>query len=589
MQQSTAVDEKLAKFTRFCRRYLDDGAGGEWSLDGRDYVLNEIWRPLVGFRLMPPLGVTVADLCAVCAPRVAEIVTDERAPAAMFHAPDCPGLVAVPLVIVAVNVPRRSGKTHAILSFAMASIFLERNKRYAFVASAEDQADELIEQKLLRPLRKHKDIAGFWKLLGNKIETYDETGAVKSWIEILPTADNSTAGRGFTGVFVDESRGVPSPVAASLIPAIFDCHGVECPKGHGQWTVSSQPNAKRPPNKCPTCSRPTERWYGRALFASSSGIIKGNPEKDWFANFIERRTERPHPNVHVWYTDQSVNPSVSAELVNAVASAFDDVDGISEHIAVEISNKSIRKGKPYLSKPQVDAVVDRSLRSSDAGVAKAVAFLDTAVTQDLTSLVIVADEAREGEPSFFRQGMVHWKTWDPDGEAIDEMEVENHLRRVLPMFPNLKLLEVDVRGNVPWSTRMVKRLRASGFSRVQAYTDGDDEMWATLLDHIAQKRIRLPDLDRLLKELNGLQVKERNGKMVGVTDQNARADGRARSRTGLHRDVSMALAAACHLGALQTAREEMHRNSQKVASANTSERLRSRLKPLSAGLKKEQH
>src|SRR5262245_3743817 len=99
----------------FNELYNDDDGGGPWTLEGRDYVLDEMWRPLESFRAWPRKG-TAPNLCDGCRATVGVMVQDPR----IVPQPHgtCPGLEAKPIAIVGTNVPRRSGKTLNGLGYA---------------------------------------------------------------------------------------------------------------------------------------------------------------------------------------------------------------------------------------------------------------------------------------------------------------------------------------------------------------------------------------------------------------------------------------------------------------------------------------
>jgi len=597
---TTSADRDLALYAEFCSRFMDDGSGGEWTLDGREYVLDEIWRPLVGFRVLPPKGVHPHEVCAACAPLVGAVELTERHTHPMEHDSACPGLVRRPLVLSAVNLPRRSGKTHSILSFAVASIFRKRHKRWAFIASAKDQADTLLESKVLRalerernhkgePVVKHLDPLYSYVRSKNRIEVPGKD----SWIEVLPTSFGSITGRGYTGILVDEARDVPAEVAAKLMPSIFDCHGAECPKGHGHWQVPSpESGGTPPPTKCPKCGIVPERWYGRVLFASSSGAITDDPKKDWFTNFVAKRQERPHGNVYVFATGRTINPSVSSEIVDAVSDAFSDVDGINELVNIEATNISVRLGSTYLSKPDVEQVVDRGLRDRDESDRLAVWFLDASEKHDLTTLAVLTDDARDGEAAFARVAVQHLRIWNPRDKrdcpagVVDDRAVEAYLEYLDARFPKMRRGSVDTRG-MSWAALMMERAKgkAAWRRKAEAYAGkqpDDDAAYDRLRDYIVDKRIRIPDDPNLKAELLALKTVMRRHGGTGIVDPNANAAGRNRNKSGLHRDVSMAVAGAAFLAWEERTKALKGTMGELAAKANDSRALR-HLKPIAQG------
>lgn len=541
------VDKLLRKFVGFCRKFLDDGAGGPWSIEGRDYVVREIWRPLLGYRVVAPAHTEAEDLCEACRKMLGEIVLEE----AVFrveHEADCAGATTTPIVVVGVNLPRRGGKTHSILSFATASIFLQANKRWSYMASAEDQADALLEVKVLRSLRRHASIAHLWKHTGNVIEVPGRN----SWLEILPHSAGSAVGRGSTGVLVDESRSVHAEVAAALMPMIEDCHGLECPKGHGTWSDPTASSGLPPaPRTCPKCASPTVRWWGRVLFCSSSGMIEDRPDKDWFGDWIEQRIKVPHPNVHIFATDKQINPSVSPVLHGAIAGAFADVAAIADYVAVESSNKRMRRGEVYVKPQEIEAVVDRKLVDEPRGARASVGFLDTSRTGDITSLAMLEDDSQPGEAQLHRLVVRHVRIWDPKNRtdcptgSVNDKDVEAYLEAVLPNFPRLQKFRVDTR-IMPWAKALVRSLIAKGFRRVED-TEGwgemeNSSMYLELMELIAQRRIRIPDNAQLRGELQGLRKVDLPRGGIKVVDAGGDARGRNRRVGGYHRDLIMAIA-----------------------------------------------
>lgn len=525
-------------------RYNDDGSGGPWTVAGRDYVVDEIWRPLESFRAWPRPGTEVCDACRA---RVGQFVTSPIA----AHG-TCAGLDARPLVVVAVNLPRRSGKTINALAYALSAIFLEKNKRIAYVAAAEDQAAELVAGNLAAKIERHESLAGLARLTAAKIEVPKKN----SWLEVLPASHASVTGRGYTLIIVDEARDLGARVFAALVPSIFASHGLECPYGHGHWQVSNQGQA--PPTSCPACGSQLQRWFARLLVMSASGITEDNAEKDWFDDFITKRLEKPHPSVHVFRTDRKVNPSVSSELVDAVSEAFADVPGLVDYMAVEVGNKSVRKGEVYLKKPEIDAIVDHRLFDFPSSAKPAVGFVDTSRTGDKTSLVICVDDSASGEPPFHRLALQHVKVWNPrdrstcpDG-VVNETKVEAYLDQVIPSFPSLLKLKVDTRV-MPWAKQLVANcLRKPWGVRIEGFEGNslaDSAMYLELLQRVVGKTIRIFPHDELQAELLALRKQDLPKGGIKVYDAGSGKDGRNRRVGGIHRDIAMSLAACCLLAA----------------------------------------
>lgn len=584
-------EQELLKYRRFCEKFLDNGNGRPWSLKGREYVLDEIWRPMLGYRTVASPGAEVDELCPACREQFWAIEVDHRMTAAPGHRAPCEGLRRVPVITTLLSIPRRNAKSHSILSFLAARIFLKSNQRWAFMASAEDQAEEILETKIVRPLSRNPestpavdwDIRPWFKVEGSKLIVPSQN----SWIEVLPSSAGSITGRGNTGVAIDECRDVDALAAAAIIPTIWDCDGWECPRCMKQWDAHDSPPA------CPTDGSPLERWNGRVVLASSMGRVTDNDDKDWFANTVKARLARPKPTAHVFYTDKIINPSVSIEIVDASVDVFSDVPGMSDYMAIESSNQPTRPGDSYMTADDVKAILDRNLEDVCGSTRHAVLFLDTSDTTDLTTLAVIVDDARENEAAFWRDALGHIKVWEPQnpqqcpGGVIVESEIEAYLERVFGLYPKLRRAQVDTRGR-PWAFAMVNRIRKTAWGkRLEHYMgkqEDDDAGYQALHDLVLQKRFRMPrpkkdegaklfpGMDphaRLMRELPALRKVTRPGARggFGVVDPNANARGRNKNKKGLHRDIAAGVAGAAALA------QEEH---VKLATSNDSSTIATR-------------
>lgn len=579
---------------RFCEKFLDDGRGGPWTLKGREYVLEEIWKPMMGYRLVAAPHSDPEDLCPACKAVFWRIELEQRhTPPPGHRARGCEGLVRVPVIATILNIPRRNAKTHSVLSFLCARIFLKPNQRWAFMAAAEDQADELLETKLVRPLsRPELGITDYFHVSDTKLEVPSRN----SWIEILPAAHGSVTGRGNTGVAVDECRDVKARTVSAVMPTIYDAHGWECPRCARQW------NGDDAPKTCPKDGRALEKWHGRLAFASSSGIVEDNDERDWFGNLVKARLQAPIASAHVFATEKIINPSVAVEIVDASVDIVSGVPGLEELVAIEASNKSMRRGEVYLKPEDVKAIVDKKgvIEDHDESDRAAVLFLDTSDIADLTTLAVLVDDAHQNESPLSRVALGHLKTWDPnDSEqcpagVIDEGEIEAYLQRIHARFTRLRRAQVDTRGR-PWAIAMVNRIRKTGWGRkVEAYNGkqaDDDAGYEALHDLVLERRILIPKpkkddgtairpgMDphaRLLRELPALKKVDRSGPRggFGVVDPNAGKSGRNRNRKGLHRDVAAAVAGAALLAWEERNKLETKTDNDRVHQANANGRVR---------------
>lgn len=551
----------------FNERYNDDDSGGRWTLEGRDYVLTEMWRPLQSYHLFPRSPEEALRLCPLCRLQVmAEQLESEWTPPPR-HSRECPGLETTPIVAVGANAPRRDGKTKNGTAYALSTIFLERFKRVAYIAAAEDQSEELVEIKMAKQIRRSPKLDGKAHITGSKILVEDRD----SWLEVLPHSAASVVGRGYTHVLVDECRDLDAKTFIALIASIFASHGVECPFGHGSWPVlESGPPA---PTTCPHCGAALSRWFPRILAMSASGETQDMDEKDWFDAWIQKRIEIPVPGTRVWRTEKRMNPSVSKKVVSAVHRSFGDVAGVSHHLDVEIGNKPLRRGEIYVKKQEVEAVTDYRLLDQDASTRAAVAFLDTSKTGDKTSLVICIEDddpipsALKGYKAqhdgrvlgipFEFLALRHLKVWDPTNKAscpggfVDPAAVEAYIEKVVPRFTRLLKFKVDTRV-MPWAKQLVANCQKKpwGRGRIEPYEGQlteDSAMYLELLERITGRTIRIPVNEELSKELVSLRKIDLAKGGIKVVDANADKSGRSRRAGGIHRDIAMSLAGCCLL------------------------------------------
>lgn len=545
-----------------------------------------------GYRVAPAPHTDVEDLCDACRGELGKIVLEHRHVPPFGHERGCEGLQRKPIIATLLNIPRRNAKTHSVLSNLAARIFLKANQRWAFLASAEDQADVLLDEKLVRPLsRPELGLVGHFELDGTKLIVPYRN----SWIEVLPSTHGSITGRGNTGAAIDECRDVKARTVAAVAGTIFDAHGWECPKCARQW------KGEEAPAVCPKDSRPLERWYGRLVFASSSGIREENDDKDWFDNAVKARLAHPIPEAHVFSTDRIINPSVSVEIVDAAGNLFSDVPGLSEFMAVEVSNKSLRRGEVFLRPEDVSACVDRKgvIVDRDESDRAAVWFLDTSDKSDLTTLAVLVDDAREAESPLERIALQHLKVWDPNDRmqcpngVIDEDEIAEYLERIHGRFTRLRRAAIDTRGR-PWAISLLARCAKESWARrIESYAGkqvDDDAGFEALHDYVLERRILIPKpkgddaatikpgMDphaRLLRELPALKKVDRGARGgFSVVDPNADKRGRNRNRKGLHRDVAAAVAGAALLAWEERKKLAISTDNSRVHAVNEKGRVR---------------
>ena len=537
------VDERIA----FAEQNIKDKSGKRFSVKGRDWIRDEFYTPVDGWKTWPASEDNpLCDACATLANQIHETRQGAReAVADKCTGGSCKGLTVQPVLITVLCLPRRSGKTFNTAAFALSLLLQERHKRIAFICSSEDQMRALVREN-------HSTIIEQNKKMKAALQVFEHRGEIrcaktKSMFEGMSTSHGSITGRGRTHVIVDEARDVPARSMMSLLPSVYESNGVQCPRGHIQTA-----NTLEAPTHCPVCRSELEPWYGRILLMSSAGIIEGTGgEKDWFPELVEHLRANPQPNVHLYESQQIINPDVSEVITNTVETVFGSLESTRSYVAVEVGNQFTRKGETLLVKPQIDAVVDGKLRNRLECDAPSVAFLDTSKSNDLTSLVIVSEVAQKSvDPWGFIQ-VERIDIWDPKklpGGVINPAEVLAHLDMVIPLYPNMKALRVDSRV-MPWAIALVKKAkRERTYGRIiDGWNKGKAERkssWALLHQRILSKTIAIPNNPTLRKEL--LNVRR-------ITDLDGQMDIRdGTNRKVRHVDVAEALSVCCYLAHLES-------------------------------------
>lgn len=597
--------DPVADLIRFNQLYNDDGSGGQWTLEGREFIRDQIYLPLHSYTRAPAAGAVESDLCPTCKVQVGGWVFDPFDAPAHKVSKSCPGLIGIPIINVGADVPRQSGKTTTALSIPFARIFLETHEHVSFVAAAEDQAIELVLQKLSNKIERHQGLAKLARITANKIIVERNN----CQLEILPASHGSSTGRTTTLNEYDECRDQKARVVTAAMPSILAQHGYKCENGHGRW--KALPNGEPEVECCPTllgksqsnkkkCGSRLRRWHARQLFLSASGVIEDNPSKDWFRDWIDNRLERPEPGTHVYRTDRKINPSVSSEIHDGISRSFGDVPGMRDHLGVELHNAPTRLGESFITAAEYDAAVAPGLRPSSGSPKPALAFIDSSRTKDKTSLVIMVENNEAGDTtSFGRLDLAHIKVWDPsDREVcpdgiIDEDLVMEHLDVVLPQFPGIIRLGVDTR-LMAWPKQLVKILKKKIGGKVKD-TEGwtntvNSAMYLELHQRLRAGTLRLWPCEQpfqgrrcnvctaceLRSEMLAMRKRDLPGGGIEVHDAGGNSAGRNRTKGGIHRDVAMSAAGCCYLAAIVLL-EMNHGAAARALAANRRTGLKSSL------------
>jgi len=261
---------------------------------------------------------------------------------------------------------------------------------------------------------------------------------------------------------------------------------------------------------------------------------------------IEELEANPHPNFHVFRSDQPLNPRKSKKIVGALEDVFGRLDSTRHYVAAEMGNQWSRKGEDFVTKADVDRCTDKRLQNSSGTSEPAVGFLDTSMSVEKTSLTILASDSLISETLWDHLYQAWLAYWIPQGKAIPTGEVLDMVDAVVPIFTGLRCLWVDVQG-MPWAADMVseiKRSRRPWKDKIKSWSKRRDERaagWMLLQQRMLSHppTIRLQDDKEQRKEWAGIRLQPgRSGMGVQVVD---------RDRRKIHKDLTENLAVCCYL------------------------------------------
>ena len=567
----------LAQKRAFCEKHFRDPKGMPFSLAGREWVLDDYWRALDGFKFWPRApGRTEAaeendhpELCEACqsiANTLTEWTFDHPSLFGLYgkntpeqdahHETGCTGLILEPTVFTWIDLPRREGKTFNFFGYGCSSIAIDSHVGITFVSGSEGQSDALFIENFRGILERAEGIGDAWEARGSRV-TWKKT---KSFIEYVPTTHRSITGKGRSHVVIDEARDFDARSMMALWPSILANNGVMCPRGHVHGPRSDA--IKLGEARCPSCRERLVPWFGRALFMSSAGVVD---DKTWHATGIDRLLVEPDRNHHAYRRLESENPNVHAASKDAGARVFRKIPATADLVAIEVDNVSSRRGETFLEKAQVQRVINPKRRTLAGYAKKAIGFLDTSDTGHLTSLnVVVEDEekmraiasAKKGRALPF-EAWVHavLEIWDPHGKdgtrpvlggVIDESTVLPWFEENMSLWPGLEVW-LDTRGRA-WARRFVQLARAGTLGktsrawgrRIHGFEGGIPERrsgYDALEEFILNERCELIDHPALRREFESARKKRsvRGG-----------YDVREEKKGQNHLDIVDGLSVCCH-------------------------------------------
>ena len=533
----------LEQRIQFATEYIVTREGASFTFDGFEWQRDAFWLPADGWKIWCKDS---RDICSGCGDRIGQIHEWSLELQDSLQCRRCAGLELKPIIITVIDVPRQEGKTVATSAYNLATICKSVRQFITLVAGSEGQTDMIVAENYLAMIAQNEKLSGVIKHIGNKL-IVDSTG---SYLEYVPTSHKSITGRGRTHVVIDEARDIHERVVMALIPSLFAQCGVRCPKGHKTFRKEKNFN---PPTFCdwPGCGAYLEPWQGRGIITSSAGIIDGNGRAcSWFVELCDQLEEHEHPNFHLYRSVNATNPKRSDEIRGAIAEVFGQLQSTKAYVDVEVFNQPRRTGDDFVSLSDVRGCIDRDLTNARGTLESCVAFLDTSLTRDLTSLVIVANRPiREHERRALWEhvDVIRVDVWDPrqfpEG-VINQATIQAHLDEIMPLFPNLTECLVDTRGSMAWAVELVlfcRRDRRAWGHKLSTYNGSTKERnagWSILEQRILSRTIRLPSLNLIVDELMGMRRISKSDGSYEVRDRNSKVR---------HADVVSGIAECCRL------------------------------------------
>ena len=531
---STSVGQDLqlvtaAKVLAFCEEHYIAKGDHKFSIKGREWVYEELIKPLFSWRYWPK---NKTQLCLECRNKAGQLT--EWSPElvrnlASHLAEGCAGLTLIPIMVEVLNLQRGAGKTCNVAAVILALLALAESMSVSFVASAGKQSRQLMREYFLDPIARNPKLDRRFRSIGDQIR-FERPHGKTSIFELTDTSHKSITGRRRDLVFVDEGRDIEARTFAAIIPSVKARSRYRCPHGHG-----SVPYVEDSVLSCAVCNAEMWPWLPRIVVTSTSGVIESN-EYDWFNELVESLEIGATPYAHLYRDDDAPNPAVAATETSMLESVFGGVKSLTTYLDVELRNTPRRKGEDFVSVAQVNAIVDRRLTNQVSSERPCYGYLDTSRVAELTSLVLVAADEERSTPNnpwgFVR--LEHLKIWNPKDildcplGRIERHIVEGYLDRVLPMFPGLIELHVDIRGGMHWAMDMLADARKAKIGSWQkrlrehtcTATFERDTAWSIMEDRIGSGTLRIFANPTIEAELAGVRRHIRTDGSVEVRDRN---------------------------------------------------------------------
>jgi len=550
----TIVDDKIA----FAEKHIKNKEGVRWKLKGREWIRDEFWRPADGWKLW---RFDDSDPCDDCASHIGEII-DHPADNVTAKCKRCPGLAAEPILVTVVELERGDGKTFNLCGYSMATLFTQRNKSMSAIWASEDQGTKIFDENWNAAIRQSETLAHpKWSRVHGSPPVLDVI-PTHSLLEVLSVSHRSVTGGRRTHILIDEARDVPARTMTALLPSTNAMHGVECPYGHVQLTPEDiEESGGEYPSKCSACGKRLAEWWPRIIIVSAAGVLGNNPERDWFHELVETLAATPHKNYHLFRSGsygKRLNPRKSEKVSSAITDVFGAMTSTRHYVAAEYGNQWTQQGEDVMTPADVKRVMDRALHNEEGNNRRTMGFLDTSLTTEKTSLVLLSeDDTASSSPwefvylsylEFWWPGHGEYRQW----RRIKPEVIEQTVETVAPLFSRLTL-HIDVKtgprrrdAEEAWPVEMFRRLKKGPEEwrrRLKKWTGSEEDGdigWDLMKARVLDGTMALQYSKEILEEIKGVMVltpKQSDGRPK-VVDRNRRV---------MHKDITQGLACLCYL------------------------------------------
>jgi hypothetical protein len=346
--------------------------------------------------------------------------------------------------------PRRCGKSSAA-ALAAAHLLLTAPGSYTlWVASSEEQAADVVAQKLTRPLKRR----GLALSYARDRITHAQLG---SEVRVVPMAEASVPGRTVDLLILDEARAIDETCYEVLRPSAVN----------GRVLILGSPG------------RPGS-WFHRAAVEPELGDV-------------------------VIHLTEVRNPAVSPEVVEAERRRLERRGGLGAAIARrEWSAEWVTLAEHRLLRPddvRACSVKAEEIEQFDPDQDAVVVGVDLSLVRDLTSIAVVA---RRGEGYRLIEAVV-MDPKDFGGLGIPLELVERRLELISRRYRPRRVLMDAFQG-----VSIMQRLRARGIpiAAEQVTAPLNQRLFENLAELVSERQVRWAENRRLQDELLNLEIQE---------------------------------------------------------------------------------